>query len=138
MPTKFILAGEEIANVLSASMAVNGRADRYSRRPAGSTRPGLLKVTKRSDKNLALLKWASKADKDSWKSGELVILDDNNQEVTKIRFSGAFVAEYREHVPDLDLRGDRTRAPVEEISISAQKIEINGLELANADWNVDE
>jgi len=133
---EFLLEGNPVPKVETVDFDVAGYADKFTKMAAQPTRPGFLRIRRRSDHDLSFLQWAAVADKESRKSGVIRFFDDNDQKMTELKFENSYVTSYIEVASTLDVsdQSRTARGIYEEIKVSAERIVLNDVELAHNDW----
>jgi hypothetical protein len=119
--------GEEYDKVHSASYELYCPHDAGDGKPS-STPTGLkIKISRESDDNVGIVKWAFDSSQVNRKNGEITFMDPNQKKELKVlKWTNGFITHYEEHVPST--AHNPNDQMYEYFEISAELVDINGAE----------
>jgi hypothetical protein len=98
-------------------------------RPSDRAHAGLIKVTRESDENVDIARWAMDSSQPKWKAGKVTFKNPNDATMKELSWEEGFVTKYEERIPHIKVRPDDQVH--EYFEISAHKVTIGDAEIDN-------
>jgi len=98
-------------------------------RPSDRAHAGTIKITRESDENSDLARWAMDSSQPNWKAGKVVIKNPNDATMKELAWEEGFVTKYQEVVPHIKENPDDQ--VYEYLEISCHKLTIGDAEIDN-------
>lgn len=124
--------GEKFDKVHTVSYELFTPHDLADGKPSSVPTGLKIKISRESDDNIGILKWAFDSSQVNRKAGKIVFKDPNlKKELKVLNWANGFITHYQEHVPST------AHAPNEQMyeyfEISAELVDVNGAEYKK-DW----
>jgi hypothetical protein len=102
-------------------------------KPSNVPRGLKLKITRESDDNIGIAKWAFDSSQVNRKSGSVLFRDPNlKKDLKELSWENGFITHYEEHVPSTEQAAGEQM--YEYFEISAELVQINGEARYEKDW----
>ncbi|HOP07517.1 MAG TPA: type VI secretion system tube protein TssD [candidate division Zixibacteria bacterium] len=98
-------------------------------RPSDRAHAGTIKVTRESDENTDLARWAMDSSKPNWKAGKVTFKTPDDSEMKQLTWEEGFITRYEETIPHIKNNPDDQ--VFEHIEISCHKLTIGDAEIDN-------
>jgi hypothetical protein len=98
-------------------------------RPSHRAHAGLIKVTRESDENTDIARWAMDSSQPNWKSGKVLFKNPNDAAMKELAWEEGFITKYEEHIPHIKDKPDDQI--YEYFEISCHKLAIGDAEIDN-------
>lgn len=98
-------------------------------RPSDRAHAGTIKVTRESDENSDLARWAMDSSKPNWKAGKVTFKTPDDSEMKQLTWEEGFITRYEETIPHIKNNPDDQ--VFEYIEISCHKLTIGDAEIDN-------
>jgi hypothetical protein len=98
-------------------------------RPSDRAHAGVIKVTRESDENVDIARWAMDSSAPKWKAGKVLFKSPNDATMKELAWEEGFVTKYEETIPHIKENADDQ--VFEYFEISAHKIKIGDAEIDN-------
>ncbi len=120
--------GVKYKNVYKISYEMYTSKDETGR-PSDRAHAGTIKITRESDENTDIARWATDSSQPNWKSGKVTFKDPDDSDMKELSWEDGFITKYEETVPHIkDNPGDQI---YEYFEISCHKLRIGEAELDN-------
>lgn len=98
-------------------------------RPSDRAHAGVIKVTRESDENVDIARWAMDSSQPKWKAGKVLFKSPNDATMKELAWEEGFVTKYEETIPHIKEHADDQ--VFEYFEISAHKVKIGDAEIDN-------
>lgn len=98
-------------------------------RPSDRAHAGLIKVTRESDENSDISRWAMDSSEPNMKGGKVTFRNPHDAVMKELTWEQGFITRYEEHVPHVKDRPDDQ--VFEYLEISCQRLKIGDAEIDN-------
>ncbi|NMC45115.1 MAG: hypothetical protein GYA46_14435 [candidate division Zixibacteria bacterium] len=98
-------------------------------RPSDRAHAGVIKITRESDANSDIARWAMDSSKPNWKAGKVTFKDTSDSVMKELTWEEGFVTRYEEHIPHIKARPDDQ--VFEYFEISCHKLTIGSASIDN-------
>lgn len=98
-------------------------------RPSDRAHAGVISVTRESDENTDIARWAMDSGKPNWKAGTVLFKNPDDATMKTLTWEDGFVTKYEETVPHIKTRPDDQ--VFEHFEISCHKLMIGDAEIDN-------
>jgi len=115
-------------NVYSVSYELYTAKDETGR-PSDRAHAGTVKITRESDENSDIYRWATDSSKPNWKSGKVMFKTPDDSTMKELAWEEGFITTYKETIPHVKNNPDDQ--VFEYFEISCHKLSVGGVELDN-------
>ena len=98
-------------------------------RPSDRAHAGTIKITRESDENSDIYRWATDSSKPNWKAGKVQFKTPDDSAMKELAWEEGFITAYKETIPHVKNNPDDQ--VFEEFEISCHKLMVGGVELDN-------
>lgn len=98
-------------------------------RPSDRAHAGVIKITRESDENVDIARWAMDSSQPKWKAGKVLFKSPNDATMKELAWDEGFVTKYEETIPHIKENADDQ--VFEYFEISAHKVKIGDAEIDN-------
>jgi hypothetical protein len=98
-------------------------------RPSDRAHAGVIKITRESDSNADIARWAMDSSKPNWKAGKVIFRDASDAVMKELSWEDGFISRYEEHIPHIKARPDDQ--VYEYFEISCHKLTIGNASIDN-------
>jgi hypothetical protein len=98
-------------------------------RPSDRAHAGTVKITRESDENTDIYRWATDSSKPNWKSGKVIFKTPDDSTMKELAWEEGFITKYEETIPHIKNNPDDQ--VYEHFEISCHKLTVGGVELDN-------
>lgn len=98
-------------------------------RPSDRAHAGTIKITRESDENTDIYRWATDSSKPNWKAGKVVVKTPDDSTMKELAWEEGFITKYEETIPHIKNNPDDQ--VFEYFEISCHKLMVGGVELDN-------
>jgi len=98
-------------------------------RPSDRAHAGTIKITRESDENSDLARWAMDSSKPNWKAGKVTFKTPDDSEMKQLSWEEGFITKYEETIPHVKANPDDQ--VYEYLEISCHKLVIGDAEIDN-------
>ena len=98
-------------------------------RPSDRAHAGTVKVTRESDENSDIARWATDSSKPNWKAGKVEIKNPDDAHMKTLEWEEGFIVYYSETVPHIKNNPDDQ--VYEHFEISCRKLTVSDAEIDN-------
>ena len=98
-------------------------------RPSDRAHAGVIKITRESDSNADIARWAMDSSKPNWKAGKVIFRDASDAVMKELSWEDGFISRYEEHIPHIKARPDDQ--VYEYFEISCHKLTIGNAAIDN-------
>lgn len=124
--------GELFDKVHSVSYEIMTPHDSADGKPSSIPQGLKIKISRESDDNVGICKWAFDSSAVNRKAGQITFRDPNlKKELKVLKWTNGFITHYEEHVPSTAAAANEQM--YEYFEISAELVDINGAEYKK-DW----
>ena len=124
--------GELFDKVHSVSYEIFTPHDASDGKPSSVPQGLKIKISRESDDNVGIAKWAFDSSQVNRKAGQITFKDPNlKKELKVLKWTNGFVTHYEEHVPSTSANPNEQM--YEYFEISAELVDVNGTEYKK-DW----
>jgi len=120
--------GVAYKNVYSVSYELYTANDETGR-PTDRAHAGLIKITRESDENVDIARWAMDSSKTNFKSGSVVFKNPDDATMKELKWEEGFVTKYTETIPHVKEKADDQVC--EYFEISCHRLMIGDAEIDN-------
>lgn len=125
---KLEIDGVPFINVYEVSYELYTARDETGR-PSDRAHAGVIKVTRESDSNSDIARWAMDSSKPNWKAGKVTFRDASDAVMKDLSWEEGFISRYEEHIPHIKARPDDQ--VYEYFEISCHKLTIGNATIDN-------
>lgn len=124
--------GELFDKVHSVSYEIFTPHDSSDGKPSSVPQGLKIKISRESDDNIGVCKWAFDSSQVNRKAGQITFRDPNlKKELKVLKWTNGFITHYEEHVPSTSASANEQM--YEYFEISAEMVDMNGTEYKK-DW----
>ncbi len=98
-------------------------------RPADRAHAGVIKISRESDENSNIARWAMDSSKPNWKAGKVTLKNPDDATMKELSWEEGFITLYAEHIPHVKRQPDDQ--VFEYFEISCHKLTIGDAEIDN-------
>ena len=98
-------------------------------RPSDRAHAGVICITRESDENSDIARWAMDSSKPNWKSGKVLLKNPDDATMKELTWEEGFITKYEEMIPHVKQRPDDQ--VFEYFEISVHKLMIGDAEIDN-------